>query len=113
MDIFQKHGHTEVSLPTYAIKLILKVRVQVDTARFYGRGTSEEMLAQIDWQKRGLVMETKLYPTAVCVAPSIRIDTSLITEISVRPSSKAGQPHLVMMSSTTAPRYATLLSSRM
>lgn len=47
LDIFQKHGHKEV-----------------DTARFYCGGTSEEYLAKVDWKKRGLVMETKLYPTA-------------------------------------------------
>lgn len=45
LDIFQKHGHNEV-----------------DTARIYGAGSSEEMLADLDWQARGLVMDTKLYP---------------------------------------------------
>lgn len=45
LDIFQKHGHNEV-----------------DTARIYGAGSSEEMLADVDWQARGLVMDTKLYP---------------------------------------------------
>ncbi|KAF8573617.1 Aldo/keto reductase [Ramaria rubella] len=45
LDIFQRHGHTEV-----------------DTARYYGEGTSEEYLAKLEWQKRGLVVETKLYP---------------------------------------------------
>jgi aflatoxin B1 aldehyde reductase len=47
LDLFQKHGHEEV-----------------DTARVYGAGSSEEMLAEATWQKRGLVMDTKLYPTA-------------------------------------------------
>ena len=47
LDIFQKHGHNEI-----------------DTARFYGGGTSESMLLDLDWQKRGLVMDTKYYPTA-------------------------------------------------
>lgn len=28
----------------------------------YGNGSSEEMLASLDWQKRGIVMDTKLYP---------------------------------------------------
>ncbi|KAH8929890.1 Aldo/keto reductase [Atractiella rhizophila] len=45
LDIFQSFGHSEV-----------------DTARVYGNGTSEEYLGKIGWQKRGLVMETKLYP---------------------------------------------------
>ncbi|KAI0790223.1 Aldo/keto reductase [Irpex lacteus] len=48
LDIFQSHGHTEL-----------------DTARFYGNGTSEEVLGEIGWQKRGLIVETKLYPSAV------------------------------------------------
>ncbi|KAI0713132.1 Aldo/keto reductase [Cerioporus squamosus] len=45
LDIFQSHGHSEV-----------------DTARVYAAGTSEEFLGKIGWKKRGLVMETKLYP---------------------------------------------------
>lgn len=47
LDVFQKHGHSEV-----------------DTARAYGEGSSETMLGDLDWQKRGIVMETKYYPTA-------------------------------------------------
>ncbi|KZT56054.1 Aldo/keto reductase [Calocera cornea HHB12733] len=47
LDAFQAHGHTEI-----------------DTARGYCGGTSEEYLGKIGWQKRGLVMMTKLYPTA-------------------------------------------------
>ncbi len=47
LDIFQSHGHNEV-----------------DTSRIYGAGTSEEYLGKIGWQKRGLTMDTKLYPTA-------------------------------------------------
>ncbi|MCJ1378132.1 hypothetical protein MMC17_001228 [Xylographa soralifera] len=46
IELFQKHGHDEV-----------------DTARGYGDGTAEELLAEIDWQKRGIVLDTKLYPT--------------------------------------------------
>ncbi|RDW61973.1 hypothetical protein BP6252_11406 [Coleophoma cylindrospora] len=45
LDLFQKHGHKEV-----------------DTARVYGGGSSEEYLGELGWQSRGLVMETKLYP---------------------------------------------------
>lgn len=45
IDLFQKHGHNEI-----------------DTARGYGDGTSEELLSGLDWQKRGIVMDTKLYP---------------------------------------------------
>jgi len=47
LEVFQTHGHNEV-----------------DTARFYGEGTSEEFLGNLDWQKMGLVMDTKYYPTA-------------------------------------------------
>ncbi|OSX56605.1 hypothetical protein POSPLADRAFT_1174997 [Postia placenta MAD-698-R-SB12] len=45
LDVFQAHGHTEI-----------------DTARTYTGGTSEEYLGKIDWKKRGLILETKLYP---------------------------------------------------
>ncbi|KAA1474652.1 Aldo/keto reductase [Dentipellis sp. KUC8613] len=45
LDVFQEHGHTEI-----------------DTARVYCGGTCEEYLGRIDWKKRGLKMETKLYP---------------------------------------------------
>ncbi|EPQ58870.1 Aldo/keto reductase [Gloeophyllum trabeum ATCC 11539] len=43
LDVFQAHGHS-----------------QVDTARLYCNGTSEEYLGKLDWQKRGLAMDTKL-----------------------------------------------------
>jgi len=45
LDVFQAHGHTEI-----------------DTARVYAGGTSEELLGKIDWKGRGLKLETKLYP---------------------------------------------------
>ncbi|KAK6514542.1 hypothetical protein TWF281_004740 [Arthrobotrys megalospora] len=47
LDIFTSHGYNEV-----------------DTARIYGSGTSEEYFATLDWKSRGLIMDTKLYPTA-------------------------------------------------
>lgn len=46
LDIFQQHGHSEI-----------------DTARAYGEGTSESILGDLEWQKRGLVMETKYHAT--------------------------------------------------
>ncbi|RYP79003.1 hypothetical protein DL769_003076 [Monosporascus sp. CRB-8-3] len=46
LDLFQAHGHNEI-----------------DTARIYGAGTSEELLAKSNWEARGLVMDTKLYPS--------------------------------------------------
>ncbi|QRW27414.1 aldo/keto reductase family protein [Rhizoctonia solani] len=36
---------------------------EIDTARVYTNGTSEELLGEADWKKRGLVVETKLYPS--------------------------------------------------
>lgn len=45
LDTFQRHGNFEI-----------------DTARLYGAGSSEDMLADLAWQDRGLVMGTKLYP---------------------------------------------------
>jgi aflatoxin B1 aldehyde reductase len=50
LDVFRKYGHTEL-----------------DTARVYGGGSSEEYLGQLDWKKRGIVMETKLSPRAKVV----------------------------------------------
>ena len=47
LDIFQSFGHNEV-----------------DTSRFYGDGSSEQHLAKLGWKSRGLVVDTKLYPTA-------------------------------------------------
>ncbi|KZV72567.1 Aldo/keto reductase [Peniophora sp. CONT] len=46
LDVFQKHGHTEI-----------------DSARVYTSGSSEELLGKIDYKGRGLLYETKLYPT--------------------------------------------------
>lgn len=46
LDIFQKYGHNEI-----------------DTARAYGEGTSETILGDLNWQKRGLIMDTKLHVT--------------------------------------------------
>lgn len=43
LDVLQKHGHNEI-----------------DTARVYG--ASEELLGQLNWQSRGLVLDTKLNP---------------------------------------------------
>lgn len=62
LDVFQAHGHYEV-----------------DTARVYCGGTSEEYLGKINWQKRGLVMDTKLYPSAAAQARMKRDGISVIT----------------------------------
>lgn len=46
LDTLQAHGHHKV-----------------DTARIYGSGFSEKLLAEAEWEMRGLSIETKLYPT--------------------------------------------------
>ncbi|KAH8193548.1 hypothetical protein TruAng_012287 [Truncatella angustata] len=45
LDVFQAHGH-----------------VEVDTARTYAGGSTEEYLGALDWQSRGIVLDTKLSP---------------------------------------------------
>jgi aflatoxin B1 aldehyde reductase len=45
LDTFTKYGHKEI-----------------DTARTYGGGSSEEYLGKLDWQSRGIVMDTKFSP---------------------------------------------------
>ncbi|KAI1363282.1 Aldo/keto reductase [Xylaria arbuscula] len=47
LEVFQRHGHNEL-----------------DSARSYGEGTTEALLGDVNWQGRGLKMDTKLYPTA-------------------------------------------------
>lgn len=48
LDVFQAHGHSEI-----------------DTARIYGGGTSEQYLGKVDWKGRGLKLGTKLYPISL------------------------------------------------
>jgi aflatoxin B1 aldehyde reductase len=45
LDVFQKYGHKEI-----------------DTAIVYGGGSSEKVLGQLDWQGRGIVLDTKFSP---------------------------------------------------
>jgi aflatoxin B1 aldehyde reductase len=47
IETFQRHGHNEI-----------------DTARTYANGTSEATLADLEWQSKGLIVATKLYPSA-------------------------------------------------
>ena len=68
LDVFQQHGHYEVKPSDFIFRRrrmpnTSLVPMQIDTARVYTRGTSEEYLGQIGWKERGLVMDTKLYPT--------------------------------------------------
>lgn len=55
LDVFQKHGHSEI-----------------DTARTYGGGSSEEYLGELDWKQRGFVMDTKLSPSKRGLAPGAK-----------------------------------------
>ncbi len=48
LDLFRKYGHDEI-----------------DSARGYGGGSSEEYLGLLHWQDRGIVMDTKLSPRAM------------------------------------------------
>ncbi|KAI0155752.1 NADP-dependent oxidoreductase domain-containing protein [Pestalotiopsis sp. NC0098] len=45
LDVFQSHGH-----------------VEVDTARTYAGGSTEQYLGSLGWQERGIVLDTKLSP---------------------------------------------------
>ncbi|KAF8061521.1 Aldo/keto reductase [Lyophyllum atratum] len=57
LDVFRAHGHTEI-----------------DTARIYAGGTSEEYLGKINWKEKGFKMQTKLYPTIVRLPPGSDMD---------------------------------------
>ena len=48
LDVFQKHGHNEI-----------------DSARVYGGGSSEECVGQLKCQERGIVVDTKLLPRQI------------------------------------------------
>ncbi|KAH7139762.1 NADP-dependent oxidoreductase domain-containing protein [Dactylonectria estremocensis] len=58
VDAFQAHGHAEI-----------------DSARVYGGGTSEETFADLHWQDRGLIMATKLYPTGRAAMAALTSET--------------------------------------
>ncbi|PIL26195.1 transporter [Ganoderma sinense ZZ0214-1] len=66
LDVFQKHGHSEV-----------------DTAIVYAHGTSEQYLGKLSWQKRGLIMDTKLYPYPGIISHSPE-DVRKFIEISLK-----------------------------
>ena len=48
LDVFQKYGHKEI-----------------DTARTYGEGSSEEYLGELKLPERGIILDTKLSPNAL------------------------------------------------
>jgi aflatoxin B1 aldehyde reductase len=45
LELFKSHGH-----------------VEIDTARLYGSGSSEEYLGSLGWEARGFSMATKFIP---------------------------------------------------
>nr|GAT51696.1 predicted protein [Mycena chlorophos] len=55
--------------------------VEVDTARLYCKGTSEELLAKADWKARGILMETKLYPTRNALRLRHLLDDATIQQL--------------------------------
>ncbi|KAI5475648.1 hypothetical protein MNV49_001065 [Pseudohyphozyma bogoriensis] len=66
LDVFQQAGHSEV-----------------DTARGYAAGTSEELLGKIDWKKRGLIVDTKISPNTPGINHTIPILNKTI-EVSLK-----------------------------
>jgi len=52
LDAFYAHGHTEI-----------------DTARDYTAGTSEEYLGKLNLESKGFKIQTKLYPAKVRASP--------------------------------------------
>lgn len=66
LDIFRSHGHTEVCQPRYLLDRAL-TPYQIDTARTYAGGSSEEYLGKINEfiKEKGFKIETKLAPRTV------------------------------------------------
>ena len=64
---FKSRGHLEVS---HSMALTSRpscyTLIQIDTARAYAGGTSEEYLGKVGAGGMGFLIETKLYPTVVC-----------------------------------------------
>ncbi|KAK7733302.1 hypothetical protein SLS53_008199 [Cytospora paraplurivora] len=91
LDVFQEHGHDEV-----------------DTARVYGGGSSEEYLGQLKWQDRGLILDTKLSPSRT-VQPGAKAYTHKKSDIkpALLESLKALQADKVDLWYLHAPDHAT------
>uniref|UniRef100_A0A8H7Y4T8 NADP-dependent oxidoreductase domain-containing protein n=1 Tax=Psilocybe cubensis TaxID=181762 RepID=A0A8H7Y4T8_PSICU len=66
LDAFRSHGHTEI-----------------DTARGYCSGTSEEYLGKIDLAAKGLKLETKLYPVKGGAEPIAHDEAGLRKHLAV------------------------------
>jgi aflatoxin B1 aldehyde reductase len=63
LDIFQSHGHTEVDTSRfYGVRIPTSSTTFTQTNSVTQDGSSEEYLAKLSWQKRGLVMDTKVFP---------------------------------------------------
>lgn len=49
---------------------------EIDTARTYGGGSSEQYLGELQWKERGLIMDTKLSPRShLFSGPDARVYT--------------------------------------
>lgn len=68
LETFKSHGHTEVSCSRHRVQEIALTLSQIDTARAYTGGTSEEYLGRLDLSSQGFKLETKLYPTVSLVS---------------------------------------------
>lgn len=67
LEEFQSHGFNEV-IYVSVLLMVDKSSLafsQIDTARVYCGGTSEEYLGKVNAEERGLLLETKLYPSIV------------------------------------------------
>lgn len=76
LDVFRSHGHTEVRSiffisHSFSIGDPIPCPCQIDTARLYAGGTSEEYLGKIDLASKGLKLETKLYPIGVTTSTTL------------------------------------------
>ncbi|KAF5330595.1 hypothetical protein D9619_005737 [Psilocybe cf. subviscida] len=64
LNVFKSHGHTEI-----------------DTARVYAGGTSEEYLGKLDLPAKGFKIETKLYPFKLGKSPITHDEEGIRTNV--------------------------------
>ncbi|KAJ7617445.1 NADP-dependent oxidoreductase domain-containing protein [Mycena polygramma] len=83
LDVFQEHGHSEI-----------------DTARVYGGGTTEEYLGAIGWQECNIKMETKGMGWLLLKTSRIRLQTSAKLSRTV---SRRSKPTNYTCSTSTGP----------
>ncbi|KAF7354592.1 Aflatoxin B1 aldehyde reductase member 3 [Mycena sanguinolenta] len=61
-DVFVEHGHSEVREFNPPSLFGTQSTFEIDTARAYCAGTSEVILGKTNWQKKGILVVSKLYP---------------------------------------------------